>query len=333
MTRSKIDWTDEVWNPVRGCSVVSAGCKNCYAMRQAHRFSGAGQPYEGLTELRSGKPTWTGAVKLVPDALEMPLRWRKPRRVFVNSMSDLFHDGVPFEFIVRVFAVMQASPHHTFQVLTKRPERALAFFEWLNDQRGVTFKAYPDYVCAYEAARALDDNRWSEVRDCGRPWPLPNVWLGVSVEDQAAADKRIPLLLRCPAAVRWISAEPLLGPVDLRQDWVRMMDGTEWEGTPAFEERATYAELLDWVVVGGESGPGHRTLDLAWARSIRAQCADAGVPFFMKQTGSSYTDSEDPSHQEHPNLIERPMVSRKGGHPADLAAVGLNIREWPKVAA
>ncbi len=172
--KNGIVWTDETWNPLRGCSRVSEGCRNCYAESVARRFDGPGLPYEGL--IASGGQ-WNGQIKLVPEKLDEPLRWQRPRRIFVNSMSDLFHPNVPNEYIDRVFAVMALASQHTFQVLTKRPERML---EYLN-----------------------------------RRTTMPNVWLGVSIENQVTADERIPLLLQTPAAVRWVSAEPLLRPVDL----------------------------------------------------------------------------------------------------------------------
>jgi protein gp37 len=179
---SWIEWTDATWNCIRGCSLVSGGCKYCYAMKQAHRFSGPGGAYEGLTELGPEGPRWTGKVRTVPQLLELPLHWKKPRRVFVNSMSDLFHEDVPHEFIRDVFSVMIRCEWHTFQVLTKRPKRMQEIVQrWYPKNR-----AYP-----------------------------PNVWLGVSVEDQKTADERIPLLLQTPAAVRFVSAEPLIGPIDL----------------------------------------------------------------------------------------------------------------------
>jgi len=200
---TKIEWADRSWNCVRGCSIVSPGCRSCYAMKQAHRFSGPGRAYEGLTKLteRSG-PQWTGKVVTVEDALLEPLSWRKPQRVFVNSMSDLFHEDVPDEFIDKVFAVMALAERHTFQILTKRPERMREWFDE-NGRDAVQHTVhYPQF------------DRWRQSITLGQ-WPLPNVWLGVSAEDQQRADERIPLLLQTPASVRFVSCEPLLGPVDL----------------------------------------------------------------------------------------------------------------------
>lgn len=233
-----IHWTDETWNPVVGCTRVSAGCRHCYAfslhnMRfRAYRdgkFPTAPQQYHQPFHV----------VQLMPDRIEQPLHWRKPRRVFVNSMSDLFHEDVPFDFIDRVFNVMIETPRHTYQVLTKRPER----------------------MREYVSNRAIRYNWHKDAH-----MPPRNIWLGVSVEDQAAADKRIPVLLDTRAAVRFLSCEPLLEAVDL----------SYWLG----EEMPP----LQWVIVGGESGPRYRPMELAWARSLRDQCTAAGSAFFFKQS-------------------------------------------------
>lgn len=222
-TTSSIEWTETTWNPVRGCTRVSAGCEHCYAESMAHRFSGPGRPYEGLTRNRGNGPRWTGQVRLVEDAVAEPLRWRRPRLVFVNSMSDLFHEGVPLDFIRRVFETMETASHHTFQVLTKRAERLA------------------------EVAEEL-------------PWPS-NVWMGVSVESSDYLP-RIDRLRTVPAAVRFLSLEPLLGPLDRLQ-----------------------LRGIHWVIVGGESGPGARPMRKTWVRDIRRQCRTARVPFFFKQWG------------------------------------------------
>lgn len=233
MGKTKIEWCDEVWNPVTGCTKVSQGCKNCYAERIFSR------PYPGraFTDVRCH-----------PDRLDAPLRMRKPRRIFVNSMSDLFHENVPWSFIDQVLSICERCPQHTFQILTKRPARMRAYF---------------------------DESRkeW---------WPLPNVWLGVSVEDQPAADERIPLLLHTPAAVRWISAEPLLGTIDLDDE---LADGLHALGCGGGHDCGCGASGLDWVVAGGESGPKARPSHPDWFRSLRDQCAAAGVAFHFKQWG------------------------------------------------
>lgn len=287
--KTSIEWTDTTWNPLRGCSRVSEGCRNCYAEKVAMRFRGAGQPYEGLVRMTTQGPKWTGEIKLVPATLAAPLGWAKPRRVFVNSMSDLFHESVPFEFIASVFAVMSVTTRHTYQVLTKRPARMLEFFKWVADGAG----CFDDD----RISRALPkDIPWEPHRpgkggydNCGPGFPYENVWLGVSVEDQKTADERIPLLLQCPADIRWISAEPLLGPVDLTA--VRFTaspgyfgDALQWHHQPHCSREQRYPSL-DWVVAGGESGHGARPMHPDWARSLRDQCEAAGVKFLFKQHG------------------------------------------------
>ncbi|WP_127580887.1 DUF5131 family protein [Paenibacillus koleovorans] len=231
--KSKIEWTDATWNPVTGCTKVSEGCRNCYAMTLAERFRGTtGHYYEHGFD-----------ITLRPEKLDQPLRWKRPRKIFVNSMSDMFHPDVPFEYIRAVWARMALCPQHTFQVLTKRPERALAYFAWMRKQE---FKV--------EEA-------------------LPNVWLGVSVENQKAADERIPLLLQTPAVVRFLSCEPLLEEVNI---W-RWIDPIR-TGWPTPQE-------IHQVIAGGESGHKARPMHPEWARSLRDQCLDADVPFFFKQWG------------------------------------------------
>ena len=244
-----IEWTDETWNPTTGCTKVSAGCKNCYAEGISERFWAKQYPRNDDGSLRMFTD-----VRCHPDRLDQPLRWRKPRRVFVNSMSDLFHEDVPDLFITRVFEIMAASKEHTFQVLTKRPGRMLSF---------------------------LGSNHRTEPYDrFGAAFPLSSVWLGVSCEDQATADERIPLLLKTPAAVRFVSCEPLLGAVDL---FSRAFLDQAW--APDDPSGPPIWRGLDWVIVGGESGPKARPMDLDWARSIIAQCRAAGVPVFVKQLG------------------------------------------------
>jgi protein gp37 len=217
--------------------------------------------YKDLTRKHNdGSVNWTGAVKCLPERLAQPLGWKKPARVFVNSMSDLFHEAVPNEFIWRVFALMAATPRHTFQILTKRPERMNQWVRSLG--RG-----------SYRMADIAREAGWSDAPvDAFFRFPLPNVWLGVSTENQAAADERIPLLLQTPAAVRFISAEPLIGPIRIRLY-------LPWSPAAAPTPR------LDWVITGGESGKDHRPFDPQWAKDIRDQCVAAGVAFFHKQSG------------------------------------------------
>jgi protein gp37 len=282
--KSAIEWTDATWNPVRGCSIVSKGCTNCYAMRQAHRASGAGGAYEGLTKLTKGGPVWTGEVRLVPELLLQPWRWRRPRRIFVNSMSDLFHEALSDDSIDKVFAAMALAPQHIYQVLTKRPARMKAYIERvvagerpLCERASEIRNSFIGGLMVGQAHGADPKN----VQTPFRPWPF--LWLGVSVEDQATADERIPLLLQTPAAVRWISAEPLLGPVSFVGRWVEYAN-------PAVH--INWLEELDWVVVGGESGPGARPMHPDWARDLRDQCAAVEVPFFFKQWGAYLPTSE-----------------------------------------
>jgi protein gp37 len=272
--RTRIEWTDTTWNPVTGCTKVSPGCKNCYAERMTERF---------------GRQKFTDIV-LHPDRLDAPLRWRKPRRVFVNSMSDLFHEAIPDSFIDRVFAAMALAQRHTFQVLTKRAARMHEYFK-----RGPCglFESIND------AAREIsgrDDIAVLPTQKHGMVptrWPLPTVWLGVSCEDQERAGERIPLLLQTPAAVRFVSAEPLLGPIDF--DSTCEGDPCESNFLTGISGQRIYDGkkcALDWIIVGGESGPGARPMNLAWARSIVEQCRAAGVPCFVKQLGARPFDTD-----------------------------------------
>lgn len=280
--KTKIEWTDMTWNPTRGCSRVSPGCQHCYAERVALRFSGAGQPYDGLLH-KSG--AWNGKIRLVPEALQIPWRKSRGRRIFVDSMSDLFHPGVPFEYIAAVFFVMSVTTRHTYQVLTKRPERALEFFRWAinngdeNNENDTLFGLHhehsgwfmdntiSDIGREHPAIKAFGRDPWREGKrnggydNCGPGWPYENVHIGVSVENQAAFDERVDLLRQIPAAVRFISAEPLLGPV--RGD----LSG------------------ISWLICGGESGADARPMHPDWARALRDQCAEASVAFFHKQNG------------------------------------------------
>jgi protein gp37 len=254
-SKTNIEWTDFSWNVLRGCSRVSEGCRNCYAESVANRFKGPGQPYEGLIAVGG---QWNGKIRVVDHLLNQPLRWRKPRRIFVNSMSDLFHENVPFDEIYKIMMVMQKAKHHSFQVLTKRPDRMLEFFRSRGSE---CMKIFADV--------------------------MPNVWLGVSVEDQAAADERIPLLMQTPAAVRWLSIEPLLGPLDLTaflgaSGIGRNLDALSNAGV---NPGALIPSKIDWVVVGGESGANARPMHPSWARALRDQCQAAGVPYFFKQWG------------------------------------------------
>jgi protein gp37 len=225
---SKIEWTGRTWNPIAGCTVLSPGCSNCYAMRMAGRLALMGQEkYAGTTRQSGGRAVWTGQITLDVESLEQPYEWKRPTTVFVNSMSDLFHDAVPLEYIQRTFEVMRATPQHTYQILTKRAERLSA-----------------------DAGELL----WSD-----------NVWMGVSVENGDYLS-RIDALRTVPAKLRFLSLEPLLGPL------------------PALDLTG-----IHWVIVGGESGPRARLMQPEWAADVRDQCSAAGVPFFFKQWGSTLT--------------------------------------------
>jgi protein gp37 len=267
MGDTKIEWTEKTWNPVRGCSVVSEACRNCYAMAFAARFTKEGEPYEGLAYRNQSGAHWTGEVRLIERHLRDPITWKKPQMIFVNSMSDLFHESIPDGWIDKIFNVMgdcSELREHVFQILTKRPARML---EYMNTR----------------ARKA-----WNAPRMNRSSFPSNNVWLGVSVEDQKTADERIPLLLQTPAAVRWISAEPLLGPIQLTSIACRgagYVDALSGRGHDGLTSDDSAGPAIDWVVVGGESGPKARPMHPDWARSLRDQCVVAGVPFFFKQWG------------------------------------------------
>lgn len=262
MAETTIEWADRTWNPLTGCSKVSQGCTHCYAETLAKRLRAMGQAsYQDVIDDRG---RWTGRITLVPHKLEEPLRVRKPARWFVNSMSDLFHEQVPDAYIARVFAVMAITAReHTFQVLTKRPERMRVLFGR---------DAFQDML---EEAMA----EWTHNLDFD--WPLPNVWLGTSTEDQRTADERIPHLLETPAAIRFISAEPLLGPINLDA----YLYESQYDAVARAHGQPTCDHELDWVIAGGESGVGYRALDIDWVRSIRDQCEVAGTAFLFKQVG------------------------------------------------
>jgi protein gp37 len=472
--KSAIEWTDTTWNPVVGCSIKSPGCKNCYAQRMAWRLSHnpATPHYAGTAEMTKAGPVFTGKLALAPDHIfTAPLRWKRTRKIFVNSMGDLFHEDVPDEWIDRVFAVMALCPQHTFQVLTKRAERmqryscdtntphriaraidmiqstqasapesilpilgypgyfvsshgfvyserrgrrrrlkpdigeqghlrvplycgdkiydrlfvhrlvleafvgpppspvsqgrhrdqnptnnALANLRWGDQEanwddskRHGTYRRYskltPDQAAeikrcfaAGELAAALGrafDISDTQARNIGTgkqwavafpiEWPLPQIWLGVSTERQQEADERIPLLLQTPAVVRFISAEPLLGPIDLERGGftflrpIKSPSGTKWPG-------------LNWIICGGESGPGARAMRVDWAADIIGQCQDAGVSVFCKQLGSNPRivgeRIGDTGFIATPKLR---LVDRAGGDPEEWPKA-LRVRQFPATA-
>jgi protein gp37 len=315
MGDTNIQWAEKVWNPLRGCSRKSPGCLNCYAEAVAHRFSQPGQPYEGLTHIVNGKPTWNGTIKFVEEHLMDPLRWRKPRRVFVNSMSDLFHENVSDEILDKIFAVMALAPIHKFIVLTKRAERMRAYLSV--DRRNA-------WALAADSLAMNDCIDRREVIEEYASWPLPNVWLGVSVEDQATAFARIPLLLQTPAAVRFISAEPLLGPIDL--DRIEMhCPPARIGGTYSSLQSEVNRPLLDWVIVGGESGPSARPCYLEWIVSIVEQCKASGTKVFVKQMGGNIPDGDQAYIQ---SVTGKSVTDRKGGDIEEFPPE-LRVREYP----
>lgn len=366
---TSIEWTDKTWNPIVGCSVVSPGCTNCYAMKMAarlERMNPALAHYRGLTKTVNGNAVWTGKMALAPGhILTEPFRRKKPTMWFVNSMSDLFHEDVPDEWIDRVFAVMALCPQHTFQVLTKRSSRMRRYCS--ND---ATFGRVLGMVNRF----LMTDGKITIThhKDGLKGFQLPNVWLGVSAERQQEADARIPDLLETPAAVRFVSAEPLLGPIDF--------ESSGWLGDVAMheEERVGRAnevpvplnglpwrsQGVSWVIVGGESGPDSRPMHPDWARSIRDQCVKAEVPFFFKQWGEwapqigavdGWTIDDDPEHsrfdhreweedKQHWGDVFRPMwfdfedgnydemhtVSRLGKKRAGRLLDGREWQQWPR---
>ncbi len=385
MSTTSIQWTDRVWNPCTGCAKVSPGCAHCYAETIAERFWKTQYPPDvhcddGTDVLRHRRFT---DVQCHPARLEDPLRWRKPSRVFVNSMSDLFHPDVPFEFVAAVFAVMAYCERHIFQILTKRADRMLAFMEWVNAPEGsesftelygekagqrITLarmhRVDPSTTLRFHESTSdgIDLDACLHNRDV---WPLPNVWLGVSVENQHFADERIPLLLQTPAAIRFLSAEPLLDQIDIVRfltagDSDNPHGGSEhsrtdgdvpaarvaalqqqrprWDKSTGHEQGDQEAErpavgkrCLDWVICGGESGPKARPCDIEWIRSVVAQCRAARVACFVKQLGTrpaQRTVTGAPDAMRY-YLFNR---DRKGADPSAWPD-DLCVREWPEVRA
>lgn len=322
---SKIDWTDETWNPIVGCCKVSEGCRNCYAEKMAARLAGglaSGSVQADYQGVMSGNGHWSGETVLRREVLERPLKRKKPTTYFVNSMGDLFHESAPFEWVAAVFGVMAATPQHTYQVLTKRPEWMVAFFEWIQtnwegDHDSALFCNTMDLVYG-PLYNPGDGPQW--IYDIeGAAWPLPNVWLGVTAENQEMADKRIPHLIKM-AELGWptfASIEPMLGHVILPG----MVKGCRECDHP-----------LDWVICGGESGPGARPMHPDWVRSLRDQCQEADLPFFFKQWGAwmpspdcemradiwicpdgSYGDPDRKSHPCHTAALMDRVGKKKAG--------------------
>lgn len=299
-----ISYATATWSPAVGCSHLSPGCDHCLAARQASRgLHAPGRPSPWLDD--EGQPLaargrWTGQVRCYPERLKIPLHWKKPRRVLVPIMGDLFHPEVPFEFIDEVFEVMAATQRHTYLVLTKRPGRMLEWYRTVRSRRPIPGHG----VCTGESPFCIGDRcpgHDASVGYCGSPWPLPNVLLGTSVEDQERADERLPLLLQCPAVGHWASLEPLLGPVrfdhignalfDRRAAIRRAMNGPAMLNRDQAESCIAYPEL-SFIALGAETGPGARPMDLNWARQVRDDCIKAGVSFFYKRgsDGSRFLD-------------------------------------------
>lgn len=367
MGNTNIEWTDETWNPVRGCTPIAPGCANCYATRQAIRQAGKGGAYEGLVKSTRGGPKWTGKVRVSGDkSFYAPLHWRKPRRIFVNSMSDLFHEGLSDEAIDKVFAVMAiCSLHerrygHVFQILTKRHARMRAYLGERNDQQR------RKSIAAKGAALMEDGDMWHETLHSDMQWPLENVWMGVSVSDQETANAALDDLAHTSAWLRFVSYEPALGPIDFTpwlhiawqcsgchaffpDPWKKTCPkcGREdyWSGSHAYNPRAGQrGSCIDWLIVGGESGPRSRPCDVAWVRSTIEQCKAARVPCFVKQMGARVRDgrcdrcngtgefarAKQVSGPPLPRLA-CPSCSGDGGFPIDLEdAKGGDMNEWPE---
>lgn len=379
---SKIQWTNASWNPLVGCSRVSEGCRHCYAEGMAARIANAAQ-----AALRAGKvltdvqaayrrvvrwerggmdaadvddkalPKWNNRVELIPSMLTLPLGWTKPRRVFVDSMSDLFHEDAPFDFIDKVFAVMAMCPSHTFQVLTKRPDRMAGYLALRSKEveecraEGWCLVVCPncgnhdDYNSEGNPPCSMEcEERGKHKMARFDPWPLPNVWLGTSTEDQQAADERIPHLLRCPAAVRFLSVEPQIGPVDL-SPWISCDDVEhlnpcgcgDGECSTCWRSPATYNRGIHWVISGFESGHGARHGDVAWAESLVKQCQAADVACFVKQLGAFPIMA----HARWLGLRPPPLLSSRNAHKVPEGFLPLALTdshggdwdEWPEALA
>jgi len=323
---SKIEWCDATISPLYGCTRVSPACQNCYAEKLAARFVRNPQVqhlYAG-TVGTGGK--WTGTLNLHPERMEEALRWKKPRRIFVASQADLFHEDVPDSFLDAVFAYMALAPQHTFLLLTKRPERMRRYFFGRRLER-VTPALNVTPISVVHGASNSDVLLY--VR-----WPLPNVWLGVTVEDQQRADERIPVLLDTPAAKRFVSCEPLLGPVNFSLVTVEDNNGCAAQIWPL------HGSGLDWVIAGGESGPNARPSHPDWFRSLRDQCSQTGVPFFFKQWGEwAFTGASNTHFMDSDGVLRAKAGAGDDGYGAwPCSRVGKNVaghlldgQEWRQV--
>ena len=349
---SLIEWTDATWNPVTGCTKVGPGCLNCYMFRDWPRLHGMGvKGYEGAPD----------QVALHPERLEQPRRWHTSKRVFTCSMGDLFHSAVPWEFIVQVFNTMAVTPQHTYQVLTKRPGRMAYFAEHIWPNAGLEWEAVGPISCAncgepYGAHNVNRKHFYVRGDWPGTAWPS-NVWAGTSIEQewdgQRHLVRRLDLLARVPAEVRFVSYEPALGPVDFRK-WLPgwCSSGTTFEsprGTERYDIDGSPVYPIDWIIAGGESGPDARPAHPDWFRSVRDQCQEAGVPFFFKQWGEwtdRYTISGslpsgtskwiDPKGQfvdwQHDDVpLGSTMVAKVGKKAAGALLDGREYRQFPEV--
>lgn len=331
--RTKIPWTDRTWNPVTGCTPTSRACDRCYAKRMANRLAGR----HGYDKDNPFKITWH------EDVIRQPLTWRTPAKVFAISMGDLFHPDVPDEWIDKVMAIITLTPKHTYQILTKRPERMLKYFSSEKEHLVDCWEA-----ASYEMGLADKDE------DCDAPachifnriereWPLKNLWLGVTAEDQKRANLRIPLLLGTPAAIRFVSIEPMLGVINLRFlnpgsfTFFNALSGTVSD----LDNRSLLTPRLDWVICGGESGPKARPLYPRWVDIIRNQCYLSNTPFFFKSWGS-YIDMGEAAKMfnpacriDHTNLIPkykvREYMKRTGVNIAFDLLDGKEYKEFPKI--
>lgn len=348
--KTKIEWTDATWNPVTGCDVISPGCTNCYAMKLAGTRLKNHPSRAGLTHMTKAGPVWNGEVRFNRQWLLQPAEWKRPRRVFVAAHGDLFHHNVKDEWLLDIFTVMASNPRHTFQILTKRPERMMEYLS----QADLLDDIYTNWYSFDDGPREVQS------------WPLPNVWLGVSVESQDHVDQRISLLLRTPAAKRFVSAEPLLGPVDLlphlfiytHEDAALLACDRHPTPTLPWHDPATTrpedidTPRLDWVIAGGESGDAARPTHPVWIRALRDQCIDAAVPFFFKQWGewAPFVNEAHYTHggeEKHPHAWVAPdgahgltwlydddgsWQNHTGSPPADLSRVAVMGRHGKKAA-
>lgn len=314
-TDGGIGWTDETWNPIRGCRRKSAGCKFCYAEQQAGRMAGPGQAYEGLVTKTESGWRWTGLIRTVPTLLDKPLRWKQPRMIFVNSMSDLHYEDLEISAIDEIYAVMYLANWHIFQTLTKRAEEMYAYLSDPQTPRRI-----------FAAAVAIAKSRkmiTNEKQLKPFTWPLPNVWVGTSVEDDENANRRIAFLLASPAAIHYLSAEPLLAPMNLlaiknvpaltanTDPLYNAADGYSFH--PDLPALATFGPKLDWVIAGAESGDNARPMNEDWVRSLRDQCISGKVAFFYKQNAIDGKKIKEPEldgkrWMEFPKTLESATV-------------------------